>query len=76
MLQITLIKAVTDSVWPSLLKNINIPPSDYTAQPVRDLAQPPTAILNKEMEECDYGDGDLDSDYFLGIYQTLICLIC
>lgn len=67
-LQVTLVKISTDKMWRSLLKNIDIAPSTGSMQCIRDLSQPPTSTLRTEMEDCDYGDGDLESEYFLGTF--------
>lgn len=62
----TLVKVNPDKVWKSLLSNIDIQPCEPSAQVIRDLSQPPTSSLRTEMEDCDYGDGDIESDFFLG----------
>lgn len=52
--------------WNSLLKDVEIQASELPAQPVRDLSLPPASSLQSQMEECDYGDDDMDRDYSFG----------
>lgn len=62
----TLVKSELNVLWSSLLKNTAINPSEEPAQAIRDLSQPPTSTLRTEMEECDFGDNDIEREYALG----------
>lgn len=54
-------------VWPSLLKDSTVLPSDLPVQQIRELSLPPTN-LRTEMEECDFGDDEMDKEYTFGNY--------
>lgn len=58
-------KQVQDFTWPSLLKGAIVPPSELPVQPIRELALPPTN-LRTDMEECDFGDDEMDKEYTFG----------
>lgn len=62
----TLVKTISDKIWESLLSDIDIEPCEPSVQPIRDLSQPPTLSLRIEMEDCDYGDSDIENEVFLG----------
>lgn len=65
----TLIKSESNVPWGSLLENEFIPPIDDTTSAegmTNQTAQPPTSTLGSEMEECDFGDGFTQSEYFIG----------
>lgn len=73
LLQVTLVKGEVNQDWGSLLGNdIHIPPTEEQSDNnkrngVADpMAQPPTSTLCSEMEECDFGDGLTQSEYFIG----------
>lgn len=68
LLQVTLAKLEANIVWKSLLKDTEIHPVEHPIQSVRDLSQPPTSTLRTEMEDCDYGDCDIESEFTLGNY--------
>lgn len=60
-----LVKEAESSTWPSLLKNIIINQSEVPLQQIRDLALPPSN-LRTEMEDCDFGDAEMDKEYSFG----------
>lgn len=64
-LQVVLVKQGEEFTWPSLLKGSTVPPSDLPAQSIRELALPPSN-LRTEMEECDFGDDEMDKEYSFG----------
>lgn len=64
-LQVVLVKEVESSTWPSLLKNIIINQSEVPIQQIRELALPPSN-LRTEMEDCDFGDDEIDKEYSFG----------
>lgn len=64
-LHVTLIKLSTDP-WKSLLKDIEIHPIEHPKVESHNLPQPPKSTLRAEMEDCDFGDGDLENDYSFG----------
>lgn len=43
-----------------------IPPTELPLQPIRDLPLPQAVNLRSEMEECDYGDEDMESEFSFG----------
>lgn len=59
-------KQAQTSTWPSLLKGVVILPTDTPLQPIRELALPPSN-LRTEMEDCDFGEDDMDKEYSFGI---------
>lgn len=65
-MQVTLVKTIADKIWKSLLSDIDIEASETPAQAIRDLSQPPTSTLRTEMEDCDFGDSDIESEFFFG----------
>lgn len=62
----TLVKSEPNMVWTSLLKNITINPSEEPVETIRDLTQPLASSLRTEMEDCDFGDSDIEREYSLG----------
>lgn len=60
-----LVKEAESSTWPSLLKNIIIGQSEVPIQQIRELALPPSN-LRTEMEDCDFGDDEMDKEYSFG----------
>lgn len=68
----TLVKTEPNVMWSSLLKNATINPSEEPTQAIRDLSQSLTSTLRTEMEDCDYGDNDIEREYSLGELQTHI----
>lgn len=66
MLEITLMKSEPNVSWDSLLKNSLISSSDEPLQAIRDLTQPLASSLRTEMEECDFGDNEVEREYSLG----------
>lgn len=64
-LQVVLVKQVPSSSWPSLLKDATVLPSDLPIQQIRELSLPPSN-LRSEMEECDFGDDEMDKEYSFG----------
>lgn len=68
-LQVVLIKLEQSSSWNSLLKDIEIQPGEIPAQPVREISMPPALSLQSEMEECDFGDDDMDREYSFGLFN-------
>lgn len=63
-------KAEPITTWPSLSKSEEIWPTDLAAQPIRKMPQPSAVNLRSEMEECDFGDGDMESEYTFGKSQS------
>lgn len=51
--------------WPSLLRNIEIAPTDQPAQRIRDLSQSFSSRLRTDMEECDYVE-NTENEYYFG----------
>lgn len=69
-LQVVLVKQVPSFTWPSLLKDASVLPSDLPVQPSRELSLPPSN-LRTEMEECDFGDDEMDKEYTFGNDQSI-----
>lgn len=67
MLEINLVKKEQGVDWLSLLKDIVIPSSELSVQPIRDLSLPPAHNIRSEMEECDFGDEDCDREFTFGM---------
>lgn len=67
-LQVVLVKQMQSLEWSSLLKDIVVPPSDMPIQPIRELSLPPSN-LRSEMEECDFGDDEMDKEHTFGKAQ-------
>lgn len=70
LLQVTLVKSEVNQDWSSLLGNdIYIPSIEEQSDNNKRggvVDQPPTSTLGTEMEECDFGDGLTQSEYFIG----------
>lgn len=56
--------------WTSLSKSEAILPTDLPAQPMREMPMPSAVNLRSEMEECDFGDEDMESEYGFGKFQA------
>lgn len=65
-MEVTLIKTEKSVTWDSLLKNVTVNPCEEPVQAIRDRSQPLTSTLRTEMEECDFGDNDIEHEYSLG----------
>lgn len=53
------------SSWPSLLRDVEIAPTDQPAQSIRDLSQSFASRLRTDMEECDYVE-NMENEYYFG----------
>lgn len=59
-------KQTQSFTWPSLLKDVVIlPTTDMPLQPIREMSLPPSN-LRTEMEDCDFGEDDMDKEYSFG----------
>lgn len=69
----TLVK-IDSQHWLSLLENVFIPPAEEHSEnnnsehvdSVHNLPQPPTSTLGSEMEDCDFGDANVQSEFSIG----------
>lgn len=57
--------------WTSLSASEEILPTDIPAQPIREMLMPSAVNLRSEMEECDFGDEDMESEYTFGKSQQV-----
>lgn len=73
-LQVTLVKQMQSFAWPSLQKDVVVPPTDMPLQPIRELTLPPSN-LRTDMEDCDFGDDDMDKEYSFGKTVIVVQLV-
>lgn len=65
LLQVTMIKVNADTIWTSLLKDQQIDATEVPATNQREMLA--VSNLHTDIEDCDFGDGDSEREYSLGI---------
>lgn len=70
MLTVTLNKTEPITTWNSLSKSEEILPTDLPVQPIREMPMTSAVNLRSEMEECDFGDEDMECEYTFGKCQS------